>query len=217
MQTEMFSAPTGPLVGVFVSHETGRLACEFWHYSRVCPPCQHIIGFYRGVVFDGVIAFRNDGLPDLVDSWEQILGGPVCELARIALRPQPERPPTTHYISKAVKMIKSLALYEGIYTYADDGQGHTGGVYRAANFQPCGYSLKTVRWTNGKRTRGTTAAEMRASGYEREPHQKKWRYAYGLTRTAKRKLVADADNLAAHPQGIRPTRRSQSAALRGAL
>ena len=206
-QAEMtFDSDLGPLEIQVVSHSIARQACERWHYSGSCPSGGPYYGFYRGLMFDGVIAFREHNTNVVVRYWEGVAGGKCTELSRMALRPQAERPPTTQYLSLAMNAVRRLGVYEAVYSYADAMEGHAGTVYRAASFQYAGYSEREstayihpdgrryaarnflmnypVEWQQQMMAEGTIAV----SG-------KKHRYVRGLTRHARRRIARQASSL----------------------
>ena len=189
-----------------VSAKVGRLACRLWHYTHTLPATRHVYGFYRGATFDGIVAFRpNFAHKDTQGWWRKVFGAEaIAELCRIALRPQSERPPTTRYISLAVAEMRRLG-YEGIGSYADAGQGHTGGVYRAASWVDLGMSRDSeIYYENGRWT------HARSFSLEGRPYPRifkashKHRFGIGLTRRARKAVLRWADSHPAAPP--RPTK-----------
>ena len=177
------------------------LACRHWHYSKICPRTNLSWGFWRGDVFDGVIAFRRTlPGPSTQRWWERVFDSrAIAELCRMALRAQDERPQTTRYLSLALGEMRRLG-YDGICSYADTGQGHTGGVYRAGSWTELGENGGTHLWyRDGIWHPNRTLPEPGSRGW---PRMRRWsikrRYGIGLTRHGRRALARYA---AEHPPG----------------
>ena len=193
----------------------GRRACIDWHYSSVLPPNLHVCyGFWRGDIFDGIIAFREINPPPVLRYWTNVIGGRCVELCRMAFRSQSERPPTTQYISLAMDALRREGLFEGVYSYADDMEGHVGTVYRAASFVYAGYAERGVagyrhpdgRVLIGRREMNAYAGDAATwvnalvhEGFVAIPG-KKHRYVKGLTRKARKRLERQRDILAQYKQ-----------------
>ena len=73
---------------------------------------------------------------------------------------------------RAIREIKRDGRWRTLLTYADESQGHTGLVYRAAGWQYLGRTKPAARWVHfltgrqmsKKSTRTRTDAEMPATG-----------------------------------------------------
>lgn len=188
----------------------GQRACDDWHYSGQLPPRDMVIGFWRGDVFDGIISFRHLNPPPVMKYWRNVLGGEAVELSRMAFRPQKQRPPTTKYISMALRQLKQMGEWEGVYSYADAARGHKGTVYRAANFLYAGCAERGVagyRHPDGREFLGrrslnsedprNTVADMLEQGFVPVPGRKH-RYVIGLTRPARKLLESQREELATY-------------------
>ena len=180
-----------------IPRHVGALACRHWHYSRMIPRTNLVYGFWRGSTFDGCIAFRRAFIGGQAQRWwERVFDSKaIVELCRIALRAQDERPPTTRYISMALAQVRALG-FDGVGSYADTGQGHTGGVYRAASWtelpvgSPTQLTYADGLWQPNRVMPDGTI--WRGNRFTKVTHKR--RYAFGLTRRGRRALrqwVAD--------------------------
>ena len=133
----LFASTGGELVVQPVSFSDAKKACQEWHYTRdIAPACAIRFGLSVDGRFDGVIAFKSssNNTPNVMQFWEELAGGPTCELSRIALRPQSERQsPTTRYVSLAMSKLKEMRLFDLVYSYSDP-RFHEGTLYRACSF-----------------------------------------------------------------------------------
>ena len=184
-----------------VPQRIARLACRHWHYSRVCPKTNLIWGYWRGDTFDGVIAFRRT-LPGHTTQawWERVFDSrAIAELCRMALRPQDERPQTTRYLSMALAEMRALG-FDGIASYADTGQGHTGGVYRAGSWTELGENSGSHLWYRDGVWHPNRSLQRDGPGDWPRMRRRsiKRRYGIGLTRHGRRALARYA---AEHPPG----------------
>ena len=189
----------GGLVCKITNRATAVRACWDWHYRHDITQSEFMYGFWRGELFDGIIAFRRHQIAHLIKHWDVAFGGYSVELVRIALRDQGERSdPTTKYIKMAIQALRRDNDYtiEGIYSYSDCLQGHTGGIYQAANFLYLGEHVSR-EWVNeqgdvisGRAVGGYNGIAMETvknRGYRQTPTKKR-RWAFPITRNA-RKLI----------------------------
>lgn len=91
------------------------------------------IGGWEGGQFSGVMIYshgnnRNIGSPFGLTTFE------IVELTRIALK-KDHAWPVSRYIAISLKMLKKHCPgLRAVVSYADSGQGHHGGVYKAAGW-----------------------------------------------------------------------------------
>jgi hypothetical protein len=100
--------------------------------------------------------------------WQQVLA-----LSRLAIEPDVPRNGASFLLAASVRQIKADGRFRCLVTYADEWQGHTGAIYRAANWEYVGLTAPEAVWIDGKgrmvarkagpRTR--TVAEMETLGY----------------------------------------------------
>lgn len=95
--------------------------------------------------------------------------GVLC-LSRLVIAPEVPRNACTFLLARSVRMIDAVR-WPCLVTYADQWRGHTGGIYRAANWTYVGLTQAEETWTidgvmtsrkAGPRTR--TKSEMLALG-----------------------------------------------------
>jgi hypothetical protein len=117
----------------WATHEAAKYACVNWHYSGCLPAGKLVkVGAWESGKFIGVVLFGRGATPNLGRPYN--LGQDECvELVRIAL--------TKH--DSAVSRIASLAMkflsrsnpkLRLIVSFADQSQGHHGGIYQAGNW-----------------------------------------------------------------------------------
>ena len=72
-----------------------------------------------------------------------------------------------------------------LVTYADQGQGHTGAIYRATNWQYDGLTKPAWRWENSSGEMRSSLAhrvsDMRAMGWKRSGPYAKHRFIMRLS------------------------------------
>ena len=117
----------------WATHEAAKYACVNWHYSGCVPVGKLVkVGVWEKGKFIGVVMFGRGATPNLGRPYK--LGQDECvELVRIAL--------TKH--NNQVSRIASLAMkflhcanpkLRLIVSFADQSQGHHGGIYQAGNW-----------------------------------------------------------------------------------
>jgi hypothetical protein len=117
----------------WATHDAAKYACVNWHYSGCLPAGKLVkVGAWENGKFIGVVLFGRGATPNLGMPYN--LGQDECvELVRIAL--------TKH--ENAVSRIATLAMkflqkanpkLRLIVSFADQSQGHHGGIYQAGNW-----------------------------------------------------------------------------------
>ena len=104
------------------------------------------------------------------EEWKRVLS-----LTRLVMLPEVPKNACSFLMAASVKAIKRDGRFVSLVTYADESQGHSGGIYRAANWGYVGRTGPYPRWidpTTGrqvacKATKNRTAAKMLELGYER--------------------------------------------------
>lgn len=117
------------------------------------------------------------------ERWKQVLS-----LTRMAVKPGVPKNACTFMLAKSVKIIRRDARFVALVTYADESQGHTGGVYRAANWEYVGRTGPYPRWLDAagkqvapKSTKNRTKAEMLALGHTKVGSFYKHKYVLRLS------------------------------------
>ena len=132
------------LVVDWATHAAAKYACENWHYSGCLPVGKLVkVGAWERNKFIGVVLFGRGASPQLGKPYN--LGQDECvELVRVAL--------TKH--ETAVSRIAALAMkflhrsnpkLRLIVSFADQSQGHHGGIYQAGNWIYTGIGTKKPR------------------------------------------------------------------------
>jgi len=117
----------------WATHEAAKYACENWHYSKCVPVGKLVkVGAWEDEKFIGVVLFGRGATPNLGKPYG--LNQDQCvELVRIALTKH--EIPVSKISSFAIKYLKktnpNLRL---IVSFADQSQGHYGGIYQAGNW-----------------------------------------------------------------------------------
>lgn len=100
------------------------------------------------------------------EKWKQVLS-----LTRLAVKPDVPKNAATFLMSASIRLIKKDSRFVSLVTYADDFMGHTGGIYKASNWQYVGHMRGSPRWEdeNGrqiarKSTVSRTNAQMKELG-----------------------------------------------------
>ena len=96
-------------------------------------------------------------------------------------------------------MIRAHGEWRWLVTYADESQGHTGTIYRAANWQYVGVTSPTPRWidpVSGRQvatlsTKTRTKQQMLDMGYVLQGHYRKHKFVKTLP-TVPRRFDLDA-------------------------
>ena len=118
------------------------------------------------------------------DRWQKVLA-----LSRMAVHPAVPRNACSFMLSRAVRAIARDSRFVALVTYADESQGHFGGVYRAAGWEYVGRTGAQPRWVDpvtGRQvaTQSTTTrkrSEMEALGYLRSGPFHKHKFIKRLT------------------------------------
>lgn len=104
------------------------------------------------------------------EEWKRVLS-----LTRLVCLPDVPKNSASFLLSKSVMLIRRDARFVSLVTYADESQGHTGAIYRAAGWKYVGRTGPYVKWVDPvsgrqvacKATVNRTKAEMEALGHVR--------------------------------------------------
>jgi hypothetical protein len=117
----------------WATHEAAKYACVNWHYSKCLPVGKLVkVGAWEHGNFIGAVLFGRGATPNLGRPYK--LNQDECvELVRIALTDHIN--PVSRIATLAMKFLKlanpKLRL---IVSFADQSQGHHGGIYQAGNW-----------------------------------------------------------------------------------
>lgn len=117
------------------------------------------------------------------DRWREVVA-----LTRMAAFPMLGRNACSMLLAGAVKALKAEGRWIAVLTYADEGVGHTGLVYKAAGWTPAGYAAARGRWIDPatgrqvsvKSTVNRSFQQMRELGYVQMPAARKPRFVKWL-------------------------------------
>ena len=118
------------------------------------------------------------------ERWRQVLS-----LTRMVIVPGAPKNACSFLLSRSIKAIREDGRFLSLVTWADEGEGHLGGVYRASNWTYVGANSGDDRWidpTTGRHVarkagrKSRTAAEMAAMGYVRIGKSRKHKFVIHL-------------------------------------
>jgi len=140
----------------WATHKSAKYACANWHYSGNVPVSKIVrLGTWEDDSFKGVVIFGIGATPQLFKPYG-LQPAEGCELARVALR---------DHVTPVSKIIKVALIYlrranpnlRLVVSYADEGQGHHGGIYQAGNWIYDGESVANWISINGEKIHPRTA------------------------------------------------------------
>ena len=147
----------------WATHEAAKYACVNWHYSGCLPAGKLVkVGAWENGKFIGVVLFGRGATPNLGRPYN--LGQDECvELVRIALTKHDS--PVSRIASLAIKFLsRSNPKLRLIVSFADQSQGHHGGIYQAGNWVYNGQGAVSRFWNiYGRVTHPRTVIERGGS------------------------------------------------------
>lgn len=170
----------------FVDYVTARRAVVNYHYSKHLPAGKMVrIGVFEDGTFKGVVIFSRGANANMLKEY-QLSSIEGCELARVALKDHTA--PVSQIVSIAVKMLKKACPgLRIIISYADDRQGHVGGIYQAGNWVYTGRVSSTPEYfVNGRWMHNRTVSSLfgcRANipaGTQQRPGGYRYKYLFPL-------------------------------------
>lgn len=134
----------------YTSYGASKYAVEKWHYSQRMPSSKLVrIGVWEDDKFIGVVLFGCGASPPLYKRLNRLFGlkpTECCELVRVALTKHQSS--VSRIVSIAIKLLrKRCPGLKLIVSFADNDQGHHGGIYQAGNWLYCG--LRNVGHRDG--------------------------------------------------------------------
>jgi hypothetical protein len=154
-----------------------RALIEAWHYAKGSSlTAVYVHGLYiRGTpIMVGALQW----LPPTrvaAESVNKAHWTRVLALSRMVVLPGIPRNACSYLLGAAVRDIRRDGKWVSLVTYADESQGHEGGVYRASNWTYAGRTRANPRWVSqdGRQvarqsTRTRSKAQMEALGYRQE-------------------------------------------------
>jgi len=136
----------------WATHESAKHAVEKWHYSRCLPAGKLVkVGAWENNSFVGVVLFGRGATPNLGSPYN--LGQDECvELVRVALRSH--KTEVSKIVAIAMRFLKRTnPKLKLVVSFADQTQGHHGGIYQAGNWIYAGMGAPAKFYViNGKLT-----------------------------------------------------------------
>ncbi len=132
------------------TYESAKYAVENWHYSKTMPTNKLVkIGVWETNKFIGAVIFVPGATPTLCMTYK-ISQQQCCELTRVALKKH--KTPVSRIVSIAIKFLKkSNPGLKLIISFADQNEGHHGGIYQAGGWIYVGEGgPKKIPFLNGK-------------------------------------------------------------------
>jgi len=117
----------------WATHAAAKYACEHWHYSGCLPAGKLVkVGAWENDKFIGVVLFGRGATPNLGRPYN--LGQDECvELVRIALTDHSN--PVSRVAAIAMRFLRNAnPKLRLVVSFADQSQGHHGGIYQAGNW-----------------------------------------------------------------------------------
>jgi hypothetical protein len=155
------SSPTSALHLFFrqIDPQLAAVAYNRWHYLGDVSFLSTVnFGAYYQNVLEGAISYGAPNATELDGCFDRFTQEGWWEIKRLAMSEKCPKNSESRFIGKTIRMLRKITTVKGIITYADDGVGHTGTIYRASGFKACGLTAaKKDFYVNGKiQQRGKT-------------------------------------------------------------
>ena len=141
------SSPTSPLQLLFrpIEHITAMIAYKSWHYLGDTDFISQInFGCYWNGLIQGAISYGPPNAKDLKGYWNRNTQRGWMEIKRLVMSPLCPKNSESRFIGYTVRQIKKTVGINGIVTYADSLQGHSGIIYKASGFNYIGLTKKKM-------------------------------------------------------------------------
>ena len=133
--------PTSPLqleLREISNNEAGN-CYEKWHYlGKVGFLATHNFGVFTEGEMWGCISFGSPNAKVLKGYWTPETQGGWWEIKRLALSDSLPKNSESRVIAIGIKLLRKMGVVKGIVTYADNGVGHQGTIYKASGFKYLG-------------------------------------------------------------------------------
>jgi len=183
------------------------------HYTHTCPSALFYSGLWHEEMLVGVAVFGRSSYPGAGRfGWGSVEPGPTLELRRFVLVDFLPKNTGTWFLSRSIESLPSS--YEMIISFADPAAGHTGGLYRAANFVFLGEEAvgsyhyddkmgnhihKRTVWTRAKTQGLTEKALVDKEGLMYIADPPKFRFAFPRSDRARKILHQVKSEMEFHP------------------
>ena len=144
-----------------------------WHYLGGTAFVSSVnFGVLANHEWHGAISYGPPNATDLAPYWDRTTQASWWELKRLALSPACQKNSESRVIAVSIKLLRKMERVQGIVTYADTQQQHTGGIYKATGFMSLGMTDQKCDYVlNGRiQQRGPT----RHTNGEWIPRSRKW-------------------------------------------
>lgn len=172
-----------------VPHRVGAALVRAHHYARGCANtsvCCH--GLVR--VSDGAVVGAALWMPPTRVCAESVRGADwraVLSLSRLVVAPGEPQNAATLLIGGGIRLLRRDPRWRSLVTFADEGQGHDGAIYRATNWEYVGRTKPERAWFDAegkmvakKASKSRTHAEMAALEYARGAPRAKHKFVIHL-------------------------------------
>ena len=128
----------------WATQEAAKYAVENWHYSRkIHSGKMSRVGAWENGIFIGCVVFASGACPTLGEPYG-LHQTECCELIRIALRKH--ETPVSRILAIALRFLKKQCCgMRLIVSFADQNQGHHGGIYQANGWLYAGQTAPTTQ------------------------------------------------------------------------
>lgn len=134
----------------WATHQAAKFSCEKWHYSGCLPAGKLVkIGVWEKGQFIGVVLYGRGASPFLGKKYN-LNQDEICELVRVALTNHENS--VSRIMAISFKFLKkNCPKLKMIVSFADQNEGHHGGIYQATNWIYSGLTGETTEvYLNGK-------------------------------------------------------------------
>lgn len=181
--------------------EAAKYAVINWHYSKTMPVGRLTkFGVWENGKFIGCVIYGKGSNRHFASPYG-LNQHQVCELVRVALNKH--ETPVTQIVAETLRQLKkSSPGLEIVISYADPGQGHQGGIYKAGNWIFTGLTPpQTFFLVHGKVTHPRTVGSWGITHNVQSIREKidpnasaifagrKLRFVYPLTKHQRRKVL----------------------------
>lgn len=127
-----------------------RILVENYHYSKGASNTRTDLHGFRK---DGRLVAIAWWLPPTRVACESVSKHEwrtVVSLSRLVVHPDEPKNVCSMLIGASIRQIKKEGRWKHLVTYADHGEGHTGAIYRATNWDYVGTTGPYPKWVNSK-------------------------------------------------------------------
>lgn len=124
---------------------------------------------------------KNAAISVAGDNWRRCVS-----LSRFTIDPSIPTNGASFLLGQSIRILKTEGRWDVLVTWADQGQGHTGAIYKATNWELMGETEPAYRYVDSegrmvsRKSSGYTRshASMLRAGYTAEGPFRKWKFRY---------------------------------------